>query len=217
MGLFARKPAAGDDVDALQADLQRLTATQSDLVAQLETARKDATTRRDAHRLALVETPESAAGLGELALAARMKVEGLEANIVDLDAEVDAAKIRLTAAQQTRERGEATEGLRQAIDKFSIAYQAAMPAMTDLINAMHALGKAQKLDHVSGAEAAANHLAHALDPFPREVEAILAAADRRVAEWRQPPQVPHPQPFEPQQLGRPVPGTARPLPVGARW
>jgi hypothetical protein len=220
MGLFARKAVAGDDTDTLaaaEADLQRLTDAQRDLADQLETARTDARERRDRHRLALVEDPNKATGLGELALAARMKLEALEANAVDLEADLADARIQLAAAQEAKARGEAVEVLRKAIDEFSAAYAAAMPAATRLIEATRALGKAQKLDHVGAAEIAANHLAHTLDPLPREIEAILAAADRRIAEWRQPPQVRQPPHIEPQPLGRPVPGSARPLPVGARW
>jgi hypothetical protein len=221
MGLFARKPAAGDDADAVaaaEADLQRLTDAQRDLAAQVEAARKDVRERRDAHRLALVETPDSAAGLGAQALAARTKLEGLEANAVDLDAELGAVRIRLAAAQEAKARADAVAVLLAAIDEFSAAYTAAMPATTRLIEATRALGKAQKLDHIGAAEIAADHLAHALDPLPREIEAILAAAERRVAEWRQPPQIRQPQHIEPPQPGPIAYGSGRrSFTAGARW
>jgi hypothetical protein len=221
MGLFGRKAAAGDDVDAVataKADLERLSDMQRDLAAQLETARADAKTRRDAHRLALVEAPDKATRLGELALAARTKLEALEANAVDLDAELGDAQIRLAAAQEAKARANAVVALRAAIDEFSEAYTAAMPPTTRLIEALRAVGKAQKLDHVSAGEAAANHLAQVLDPLPREVEAILGAADRRIAEWRQPPQLRQPEHIEPQPLGPIAHGSQyrRALPIGAR-
>jgi hypothetical protein len=220
MGLFARKPAAGDDANALAAaaaDLLRLSNTQRDLAEQIEAAKKHARERRDAHRLALVETPDTAEGLGTQALAARTTLEALEANAADLDAELGEARIRLAAAQEAKSRADAVTALRAAIDEFQAAHEAAMPATKRLIDAARVLGKAQRLDHISSSEIAADQLARALDPLPREIEAILAAAERRVTEWREPPKVRPPQHIEPQPLGRPVPGSARPMPVGARW
>jgi hypothetical protein len=221
MGLFARKPAAGDDADALataESDLKRLTDTQRDLIEQLEAARKDARERRDKHRHALVEDPGNAASLGELSLAARTKLEGLEANAVDLDAELGEARIRLAAAQEAKARADAVVALLAAIDEFSAAHTAAMPATTRLIEATRALGKAQKLDHVSAPEIAAEHLAHALDGWPREIEALLAAAERRVAELRQPPQVIRQPDIEPPEPGPIAHGSRyrRQFPVGVR-
>jgi hypothetical protein len=220
MGLFASKRIAGEDANPLgtaETDVRRLSDAQRDLAEQLDAARTDAKTRRDAHRLALVEEPDKAARLGELALAARMKVEGLEANATDLDADLAEARVRLAGAQEAKTRADAVGVLLAAMDEFQAAYKTALPAMTHLIEAARALGKAQQVDHVSAAEIAADHLAQVLEPFPRETDALWAAAERRVTEWRQPPKARQPQHIEPQPLGPPVPGSARPRPHGARW
>jgi hypothetical protein len=192
VGIFGRTTTAGDDGDALataEADVKRLIDTQHDLVDQIEAGRKHARERRDAHRLALVEAPDTAAALGEQALAARTKLEGLEANAVDLDAELGAARIRLAASQEAAARGQAVVTLRDALNEFETACQTAMPAVARLVAATRELGRAQHLDHVSQAEGAADLLAAAFSPFALEAATLREAAERRIEQWQRPPQI----------------------------
>jgi hypothetical protein len=141
VGLFARKSVAGGDADALdgaEADLQRLTDTQRDLAEQLEAARKDSRECRDAHRRALVEAPDKAAGLGAQALAARTKLEGLEANAVDLDAELGEAQVRVAQLRTVADREHRAGAIDTALARQGEAMAIFEPAARELIAALRA-------------------------------------------------------------------------------
>jgi hypothetical protein len=206
--LFARKPTAGrDPVAAAEADLAHKVAERRRINEQLTAARARVEAATAAHEKALLDDHDTAEILADERTDAQTQKSGLEGLLARIDVEISETSAELAVTRETAQRTAEADRLDAALLDQARAEAEFGPAANKLVASLEAMGVSET----------ANALRVILEQARRQIEADRAAIQLRADNLRKPPPIHVPQQINPQPLGRPVPGSARPLPLEGRW